>query len=295
MTETEIKTETEICDAYGDKLCETTKRQSAKKILNWLSYTPYESIREMAEHPEESKSYLESANIKQTVSNYHVHMSAMVSYIKYVLQDDVLVKPWREMMRENWSEISDRYDENRPSEQQKDKIMEWSEIEAKRDRLEYGSMERLLLSFYTKIEPIRADYFATELIEEEEEEKEKADNYIIMGTRRLVVRDFKMKRKYDRIENTISDELMDELRVSLQKNPRRYLFVMEDKKPYQTRKAFSNWACRVVSRVLEHPMTLTVLRHLYIMNKDMSGKEMTEIAKRMGHSRAMQRVYEWKL
>jgi len=286
----------EIYEAYGDKLGETTKRQSALKISNWLSYTPYETVREMVEHPEECKMYLESSSIKQTVSNYHVHMSAMVSYITHVLEDEQAVKPWKEMMRENWSEIAERYDENRPSDLQKGKIMDWEEIIEKRDKLEYGSMERLLLSFYTKIEPIRADYFATELVEEEEEEeKEKADNYIRLGTGELVVRDFKMKRKYDKIENRISEELMDELRVSLEKNPRMYLFVMEDKKPYQTRKAFSNWACRVLTRVLNHPMTLTVLRHLYIMNnKEKSGKELTEIAKRMGHSRMMQRVYEWK-
>jgi hypothetical protein len=54
----------------------------------------------------------------------------------------------------------------------------------------------------------------------------------------------------------------------LEKRPRKYLFVGEDKKlPYSSRKMFSNWACRTLTRALGRPMTLTVLRHIYITKK----------------------------
>ncbi len=43
-------------------------------------------------------------------------------------------------------------------------------------------------------------------------------------------------------------------------------------------------------------MTLTVLRHLYIseeVKKEKPLEELKEIAKKMGHTRAMQRAYDW--
>ena len=42
-------------------------------------------------------------------------------------------------------------------------------------------------------------------------------------------------------------------------------------------------------------MTLTTMRHLYIgyHMKNKTAKELTEMAKKMGHTRSMQRAYEW--
>ena len=71
---------------------------------------------------------------------------------------------------------------------------------------------------------------------------------------------------------------------------------MEDKQSPFTRKLFSNWACRTLTRILKQPMTLTVLRHIYITNKIKMNtpiKELRDIATKMGHSRDLQRIYEW--
>jgi hypothetical protein len=72
--------------------------------------------------------------------------------------------------------------------------------------------------------------------------------------------------------------------------------VTDDKKTPFTRKMFSNWACKTLTRVLKHAMTLTVLRHLYITEKIKENtplEQMKEIAKKMGHTREMQRSYDW--
>ena len=76
--------------------------------------------------------------------------------------------------------------------------MEVKEIMERREALEKGSIERLLLSFYTLLEPNRADYFATELITDGEESAE--ENYIV-DHKKLVLRDFKTKTLYEKIEN----------------------------------------------------------------------------------------------
>lgn len=278
------------------ELSNTSKSQYSKKIPQWISYinTP-KNLNHLINNPETSLEALEAANIKHSSSNHHIYISSVVAFIKYIVKNEILLKKWKTIEKTNWKAIAEHYEENKPTELQKEKMMSLEEIHRIRQSLEPGSSERLLLSFYTLIEPIRADYFATEIVINEQLEPTE-DNYIILETSKLVVKDFKTKQKYEKIENTLSTELSEELKISLKKYPRKYLFV-RDNKPY-TRKLFSNWACRTLRRILKQPMTLTALRHIYITNKiqtKTSTKELREIATRMGHSRDIQRIYEWNI
>lgn len=204
---------------------------------------------------------------------------------------------WTVLEKRNSEPLTTHYELNEPTERQRTKVMSFDEIDRIRKTLERGSLERLLISFYTLMEPIRADYYATEILTDPGAPPTE-ENYIILTPTRaqLVVRDFKTKHTYTRIENILPDELRQELMESLERYSRRYVFVMDDKKTPFKRKLFSNWACRALTRVLQHPMTLTTLRHIYISNKialKTPPKELVEIAKKMGHARATQRIYEW--
>ena len=126
-------------------------------------------------------------------------------------------------------------------------------------------------------------------------------NIIIVGMIYLLENLWLMRKEsskiitYEKIENILPEEIQEELRLSLEKQPRNYLFVNSSLAPYDSRTAFSVWACRALTRCLKHPMTLTVLRHLYIgyQASCKSTKELRLIARKMGHSRNMQRMYEW--
>jgi len=284
------------------KLSESSINQYSTKIPQWISYIESpKTINKLVENPRESYEILKNTTkIKHSATNHHIYISSVVAYIKYIMNNDKLLKEWKEIEKENWKPIAEHYDENVPTEMQTDKVISFCELNDIRLSLEKGSIERLLLSFYTLIEPIRADYFATEILSVDEEATE--DNYIVIDeakeTGLLIVRDFKTKNKYEKIENVISSELMSELRASLDKQPRKYLFTTAENvtKPF-TRKLFSNWACRTLTRILKHPMTLTALRHIYItkkLNDKTSTKELVTIAKKMGHSRDIQRIYEWQ-
>ena len=273
----------------------SSQKQYIKKIIQWVSYTE-KSLEYLIDNSKEALEYLKNAPIKQTATNIHLYISAMVGYLMHINKKEDKIKEWKGLQQVNWEPLSEHYAKNEPTEKQKDKVIEWEKIKEIRESLEEGSFERLLLSFYTLMEPIRADYYATEIISEGEESKE--ENYIIVKdkTGELVVNDFKTKQKYEKIENTLGEQLHRELKISLEKYPRKYLFVMEDKQKPYTRKLFSNWACRTLTRVLKQQMTLTVLRHLYISEKikeEIPLEELKEIAKKMGHSRDMQRVYDW--
>lgn len=276
-------------------LSDTSKTQYSIKIEQWISYIDSpKCINHLIYNPVESFKFLEKSDkIKHSPSNHHIYISSVVAFIKYILKDESLLKRWKEIEKTNWKPISDHYDENKPTELQKEKHMTFEEIDRIRKTLNPGSFERLLISFYTLIEPIRADYFATEIITDKEPTE---DNYIVLETSKLIVKDFKTKQKYEKIENTLPSELLEELKISLEEYPRKYLFVGEDNKTPFTRKLFSNWACRTLSRILKQSMTLTVLRHIYITKKIQDKTPATElinIATKMGHSRDIQRIYEW--
>jgi hypothetical protein len=290
-------------------LSPTSKTQYALKIAQWLIYlTPTSkqnrSLYTLLYNPQQSyQCLITTPAIKHSPQNHHIYISAVVAFIKHILQDQALFNQWKEIERTNSTSIVEHYENNAPTEKQKDKLISFQELQTARLSLPKGSIERLLLSFYTLIEPIRADYFATEIVSPSQNPIE--ENYIILApsvssptAAQLMVQDFKTKQKYRAIENQIPQELLSELIESLKLFPRKYLFTTPEnpQQPF-TRKLFSNWACRTLTRILKQPMTLTALRHIYISNKIQSKtptSELKEIAKKMGHSRDMQRIYEWQ-
>jgi hypothetical protein len=290
-------------------LSPTSKAQYSLKIAQWLIYlvpAPKQtrSIYTLITNPQQSyQTLITTPAIKHSPQNHHIYISAVVALLNHVIKNQELLSQWKEIERTNSTSIVEHYENNTPTEKQKDKLISFQELQRIRLSLPKGSIERLLLSFYTLIEPIRADYFATEIVSPTQTPTE--ENYIVLApssvsaptSAQLMVQDFKTKQRYRAIENQIPQELLIELIESLKLFPRKYLFTTPEnpQQPF-TRKLFSNWACRTLTRILKQPMTLTALRHIYISNKIQSKtptQELKEIAKKMGHSRDMQRVYEW--
>jgi hypothetical protein len=286
------------------QLSQTSKTQYALKLSQWLTYlTPTahqtRTLYTLLYNPKQSYNSLQTTPaIKHSPQNHHIYISSAVAFINHILKDQALLRFWKEIERTNSEPIADHYEDNKPSELQAEKLINVQDIQKIRQSLPKGSTERLLLSFYTVIEPIRADYYATEILTSPTQTPTE-ENYIIFTPTQatIIVKDFKTKAKYEKIENILPPELYEELKLSLQIQPRKYLFTTPENPsmPFN-RKLFSNWACRTLTRTLKQPMTLTALRHLYITNKIQSKtptSELKEIAKKMGHSRDMQRVYEW--
>lgn len=278
-------------------LSKASKAQHSAKISQWLSYTG-KPLYDLIHNPAQSLKTLETTDkIKHSPANHHIYLTAVCAFIKFILDDKSLLKEWNVLDKKNSEPLVAHYDLNEPTERQQTKVMSYDEINRIRKTLEKGSLERLLISFYTLMEPIRADYYATEILTDPSTPSTE-ENYIILTPTQahIIIRDFKTKRTYTKIENVLPDELKQELMESLEKYPRRYVFVMDDKRTPFKRKLFSNWACRALTRVLRHPMTLTALRHIYISNKitlKTPPKDLVEIAKKMGHARSTQRMYEW--
>ena len=270
-----------------------TQDNYIKKLINWMEMLKPVSVTDLISNPTAAMEALMMSEIKKTPENLHIYISAAKAYATHVLKNNALKYEWRKIQKDNYEPIQERYDENRPSDLQLTKIMTLQELDDVRKSLPKGSFERLLISFYTLIEPIRADYFSTELIYTGEESKE--ENYILNNSR-LIVKDFKTAKKHGVIDNMISNELQEELKSSLELYPRKYLFTKDDKKsPFGSRKMYSNWACKALKRVLKHDMDLTTLRHIYITEKM---KEKTNLLKyqrkRRKENRFLNRIMEKK-
>jgi len=291
---------------------EITYKQFVSKIVLWVNYLNCEkTLSNLITKPEESMEILKGVDtIKQTNTNHHLYLSAVVCFIKKILmggkfilgiKTETLVSiedthtSWRELLKENWVPIQEHYDSNEPTDKQKDMVVPFDDLIEALGQLRIGSPEQLLLAFYTKVAPIRGEYFEMKLIFEDDKIPEEG-NYIVMKNGKLVVHDFKANKTCPPIETTISDEVMGWVRESLVNKTRKYLFVTPtENKPYG-RTQFSQWAGRTLSKIFNKPMNLTVLRHIYITHMiaiKTPVSELKQLAKNMGHSRTTQRMYDW--
>ena len=204
---------------------------------------------------------------------------------------EVLLNEWKQLQFDNAAPLREHYVNETPTELQKSKQVELSDVIKVRDALPDG-IPKLLLSMYTMVNPERADYFETEIVTEGQTPV--LPNYIDMVASKVVLADFKTKKTYTTLSQTLPPELIRQIRASLAESPRKYLFVNNVGAPF-TRAVYSNWANRILSHVMGKKTTLTCIRHAYVSQLDFNGslKELTAIAKSMGHSTGTQRKYKW--
>ena len=143
---------------------------------------------------------------------------------------------------------------------------------------------------------MRADFFACRIYESDP--KLESENYIVLTEEnpRLVLNDYKTKKKYGTIQIPIPEplyELIKECKTSgICKND--YIFTNSLGGPYD-RNQYSGYAVRMLERLFGRPVTLTTLRHSYTSSLDYNRpiRELNEIAHSMGHSVGVQHMSRW--
>lgn len=175
----------------------------------------------------------------------------------------------------------------------------FDEIIRMRDTLPVGSRARLLLCMYTLIPSLRNDFVNLKIYSSTPPEGVKG-NYIILpveGTASMTITEFKTSKTFGEIKQDLPAALVTEIRESLRRRPRDMLFVSpRTGLPYTAENSFSNWANAILKRTFGKPLTLTVIRHSYISSLDfnnMTPRERTNIAAKMGHSLAAQTQYRF--
>lgn len=293
---------------HNTSLAESSRTLFGKKLAQFIGFLPKgKTIDYIIDNPELASKILQNEkSIAQTSANRHMFYSSVVAYLKHTDQGrkraEPLKKRWEAIQKENWEERRQQSVNNEPSKNQiiVAQTLTWADIIKKRDELKPG-MEKLLLSMYTYVPPVRADYFDVE-INPKNIGAESKSNYIILNKTQpekseLVIRDFKTVAKYKEIRHPLPSELYKMIQQSLKEKPRDYLFVMPSnvKRPFD-RAAFSKWANKILQSLFNVQINLTSLRHLFISTLDFNKTRATDLEKignSMGHSIAMQKGYQW--
>jgi hypothetical protein len=296
------------------KLHNTSVKLFNSKLNEWIMFMPdyFQTLGCIIMFPDIAMIAL-NKNIKtNTNTNKHVYLMSVLSIFKHKIdilshfpkeQIENLHNTWRTIFNENEVPIINRRYENKPTDMQLKKgghKITFTEIAEKRDSLTYGSIEHVLLSMYTMITPCRADYFATQIIYNDEVPKEK--NYIRfrgIDYAECILTDFKTAKKYKQITHTLPIELIKILLCSLKNNPRSYLFINTKGEPH-TRNSFVLWTRRHLSKLFETDFTLVFFRHAFItdfitnkVTSETTDGEIKLISDKMGHSPGMFRAYKW--
>ena len=246
-----------------------------KKYLEWIKAT--------YEQPATQKSYI-SAVLAMFRHNEGLKTQEKKSY-----------DMWYAAFDEIHTMIDNRYKKNEPTQKQVDGYVKFEEIVAKRDTLEMGTDERLLLSFYTYIPPLRCDLNRVRIYHGKVAANAEKNYIVIQGKREatLVLREFKTAQHMDPYENNLPKELVDEIQASLEKRPRDFLFMDRSGQPYKAA-SFTKWANRVLQKLFGRSLTISLIRHSYINSLDfnkLTVEEKERIAKDMAHTVATQDRY----
>lgn len=292
---------------------DNSKKLYNSKLNEWVGFMPqfYQSIMCIITFPDFALQRLEASLKTNTPTNRHIYIVAVLSFLRHKCdtlvhltheQYAVLRLKWVDMNNVNEAPIIQRRLENKPTDMQLKKsgvAITYTELVTKRDELPIGSIERLLIAMYTMIPPVRADYFATEIVHDDTIPTEK--NYIRIrnNTAECILTDFKTVKQYKQITHTFPPELVAELLASLEKTPRTYLFINANGKSH-TRNSFTLWSRRALTRILGKEFTLVFFRHAFVSNfidthnvMTMSDAEVKLISDKMGHSPEMFRAYKW--
>jgi hypothetical protein len=268
---------------YADRVRVLEKH--AEKSIDYIVLHPDKYIpliRKVYPNPTSTKAYL------TTVISLFRHNPDFKESHKTVYEK------WSNAFKEADTKVTERYEANSPSERQAIGYVPYAKIIEERDKLPAGSVERLLLGFYTHIRPLRAEYCRIALYKNAVP-RDAEPNYIVMRKQnmKMVIAHFKTRKAYDTIEIDLPEPLVKDLDSSLKEMPREWLFINQKGEPY-TQAAYSMWTSRTFMKLFNKPLTVSLIRHSFINTLDFNKLSIAEkraIAKDMAHNIETQDKY----
>lgn len=207
---------------------------------------------------------------------------------------------WINHFKEVNQKAEEKYETITPSDKQIEAYVPWPEIIQKRDALDKDSQEYLILSLYTMLPPVRADFNKVKIFNNTTptpEQVKEYPNHLIITTKptynmKLVYNEFKTKsRKLQVYEKHLPDNLTQVIKRSLNENPREFLIVSEKtNEPYHKPNSFTQHVKRVLYKIFNKTMSINTLRHSFVNSVDMNTitpQEKEQLAKDMMHSPEM--------
>ena len=297
-----------IIDVLTQKIPNENTRNNYIARLTKVSESLGVSIYDISKEP--SKYY---PNIKKLYSEDSTRKNIVIAML-------VIFKHIGDMMQKKkasydyWKEIHSglceaeetRYKKNKPKQSQADNYLSFGEIEEKYESLKKAdphltkksSQEFVLVAIALYLRPKRADLGNVAIIKAQAK-LSPSKNYLVLDGKTksiLVLHDFKTAKKYERIVEPIPAELYEDIKDSLEKHPRRWLFSDRTGGSY-SKNGYSQFVLRSFSHVFGKRVGVTMLRHIYVSERldfnKMTQEELDGEAQLMGQSPDLQRKYRW--
>jgi hypothetical protein len=146
----------------------------------------------------------------------------------------------------------------------------------------------LILGLYVLHPPVRQDYGCIRLYKTN---KVYNVNHILLCSNTLVLTEYKTSKTYGRVESVLPPEVVKVLNASLISEPRQWLFIKTNQKPYshclKDTNSFSVLVNRSLCEIVGKPIDVTSIRRAYttwLAEQTLTFAERRRIAEIMGHS-----------
>jgi len=277
---------------------ERIKKISGKNSLFDILLNPENFYKDLKKFASENRGRLSGS-----LGNHFIDL--VVSIAVSLFAHNVQLKLRQAELYNRWKSIQDiikkpidaKYNANKPTKRQNLGIS-FEDVTKVRDLLKDGDVMKLLLLLYTEIPPLRSDYANVKILKKQGKYE---DNYIFGDTFHLL--NYKTSKKYGPKQIKLTKKIMDQIEISLKKNPREYLFIDSQNKPFcestNGNNNFNKYFNTKLKKLFKNNnISLTYFRHLYLSRPDLKLNEKT-LAEReklsliMGHSLLQQSRYFW--
>lgn len=285
----------------------TTYANAITKMCNLFDT----DIEELLNNPNVYASKIRKLPSLNTQKTYFTAILAVMSYNTMKQTDKPLYNEWYAPFAEVKRELLKKVISHEPTSRQKKAHIDWLNIISIRDdalqngSLVYGSPHHLLIAMYTMIPPRRQwDYMKVKLYTKATEKPTMNHNHIHLGSAKgayMFLSDYKTAHVLKNYFASLPNDLIDIIKASLENQPREYLFMKVDGKPYDAVESFTFFSNSVIKRVFKNPhMSVNTLRHSYDTHiqdskPDMTAAERMQTARDMGHSVMQSILYRLKI
>lgn len=250
--------------------------------------------------------------IYENVNNINSRITYLISILAYMrisnlkTQEKDIYNKWYSLMMNDRKERNAREMNNIPTEKQERTNYSWNEIITIRDKLPKDSIEHLVLGMYTYIPSRRQkDYHKLRVYTNPIEEPSFDHNHIHLSSKKyngpyMFLNDFKNSEKTGNFFNKeIPEKLVQIIKVSIENNPRDFLFVSLNNQPYSDIKNFTRFINRTLKNIFNNKeMSVNALRHSHstMVNEipDITVGERMKYAYKMSHSIKKDLFYAFK-
>jgi hypothetical protein len=196
---------------------------------------------------------------------------------------------WGELLRKLHVKREEIVQQNTRSEREKANWVtedEWKAMDKHLTETEQGSQTQLLVAFHTRITPPRGGDLAQVHICSHSSACIGGNLLFLDKHPRLVIKEHKTRRKYGAITIDLPESLVADVKVSLEKQPREFLFTNSKNEEYITRDAYMTWKSNAFRRIFGRDVTTNMARREKATNDDMNEPVavLEQKAHEMGHS-----------